>query len=160
MALQAIIFLLLGAAFLVLILINAFLFWHAFKANKKIDILLEKGNIKDLKDVLFNQIERTKKQDLELKEVFNRIQKIEGINEKTFQKSGVVRFNPFSEIGGNQSFAIDLLDDKNNGFVLSSLFIKEGNRVYAKQIKNGKSDHLLSNEEKEAIARAIAENFK
>ncbi len=158
MALQAIIFLVSGSLFLVLIAINAFLFWYAFKANKKIDILLEKGNIKDLKDVLFKQIEKIKKQDLELKDIFSRIQKIENASEKNFQKLGVVRFNPFSEMGGNQSFIIALLDNQNNGFVLSSLFIKEGNRVYTKQIKNGKSDHLLSSEEKEAIARAMGNN--
>jgi len=58
-------------------------------------------------------------------------------------------------MGGNQSFVIALLDDKNNGFVISSLFIKEGNRVYAKAVKDGKSDHLLSDEEKEAINRAM-----
>ena len=58
-------------------------------------------------------------------------------------------------MGGNQSFVIALLDDKNNGFVISSLFIKEGNRVYAKAVKDGKSDYLLSNEEKEAIAIAM-----
>jgi hypothetical protein len=58
-------------------------------------------------------------------------------------------------MGGNQSFVIALLDDKNNGFVISSLFVKEGNRVYAKAIREGKSDYLLSKEEVEAINRAV-----
>ncbi|MCX6722418.1 MAG: DUF4446 family protein [Candidatus Staskawiczbacteria bacterium] len=71
------------------------------------------------------------------------------------QKTGIVRFNPFNEMGGNQSFVIALLDDKNNGFVISSLFSKEGNRVYAKTVKAGKSDHMLSSEEVEALNMAI-----
>ena len=66
-----------------------------------------------------------------------------------------MRFNPFNDLGGNQSFVIALLDNENSGFVISSLFVKEGNRVYAKAIRNGKSDHLLFDEEKEAIERAI-----
>ena len=58
-------------------------------------------------------------------------------------------------MGGNQSFIIALLDGKNNGFVISSLFVKEGSRVYTKEIKAGKSDYKLSKEELEAIERAI-----
>ena len=85
-----------------------------------------------------------------------KIKNLEGICEKTIQKTGLVRFNPFNDMGGNQSFVIALLDDKNNGFVISSLFVKEGNRVYAKAIKAGKSDHALSNEEKEAIEKALS----
>ena len=49
----------------------------------------------------------------------------------------------------------ELLDEKNNGFVISSLFVQDGNRVYAKAIKDGNSEHTLSNEEKEAINKAI-----
>ena len=48
-----------------------------------------------------------------------------------------------------------LLDGENNGFVISSLFIKEGNRVYTKEVKDGKSEHKLSKEETEAIKIAI-----
>jgi hypothetical protein len=58
-------------------------------------------------------------------------------------------------MGGNQSFVIAFLDQKNNGFVISSLFVKDGNRVYTKEVKDGKSDHTLSSEEKEAIEKAI-----
>ena len=70
-------------------------------------------------------------------------------------KIGVVRFNPFNDMGGNQSFIIAMLDNKNNGFVISSLFVKDGNRVYTKTVKQGKSDYVLSKEEIEAINRAI-----
>jgi hypothetical protein len=146
---------LLSAIILTLVVLNAFLLFYSLKTNKKIDLLLEKGKIKDLRDVLFGQIEKTKEQESQLKEVFDRIKNLENISEKTFQKIGIVRFNPFNDIGGNQSFVIALLDNQNNGFVISSLFIKEGNRVYAKSVVNGKSDYLLSNEEQEAITRAI-----
>jgi len=73
----------------------------------------------------------------------------------SIQKTGVVRFNPFSEIGGNQSFSIALLDGNNNGLVITSLYTRGGNRIYAKPIIEGKSQYLLSREEKEAIEKAI-----
>lgn len=70
------------------------------------------------------------------------------------QKVGIVRFNPFKEIGGDQSFSIALLDGQDSGFVLTSLYSREGNRVYAKPIERGKSNYQLSEEEKEALRKA------
>ena len=70
----------------------------------------------------------------------------------------MTRFNPFSEIGGDQSFAFALLDGKNNGFVVTSFYTKEGNRVYGKPIKNGKSQYALSQEELKAVEIAEKNN--
>jgi hypothetical protein len=144
-----------GIVILILIAINAFLVGYFYKTNKKIDTLLEKGKIKSFKDILMSQ--KGKNDDLEdkIKDAFLKIKNLEDICEKTIQKTGIVRFNPFNEMGGNQSFVIALLDDRNNGFVISSLFVKEGNRVYAKAVINGKSDHSLSKEEVEAINKAV-----
>ena len=139
----------------VLIILNALLLLYFYKTNKKLNTLLEKGKIKDFKSILLSQSEKNDELVKRLKEAFSKIKKLENISEKTIQKTGVVRFNPFNDLGGNQSFVIALLDNENSGFVISSLFVKEGNRVYAKAIRNGKSDHLLFDEEKEAIERAI-----
>jgi len=154
MSIQTIIFLVLGAVILVLVAINGFLLRYFYKTNQKIDRLLEKGKIKDFKDIFLSQKDKNNDLEEKIKEAFLKIKNLEDISETTIRKIGVVRFNPFNDMGGNQSFVIALLDDKNNGFVISSLFVKEGNRVYAKAIKDGKSDHLLSNEEIEAINRA------
>jgi len=158
MASQAIIFLLLGIIILFLIAINAFLLWYFRQTNKKIDDLLEKGNIKDFKDILLSQ--KTKNDGIaeNIKELFRKSKALEDICETTIRKTSMIRFNPFNEMGGNQSFIVALLDDKNNGFLISSLFSNDGNRVYAKTVKDGKSEYTLSKEEVEAIEKAI--NFK
>ncbi len=142
---------------LILILagLSGFLFFYYVKMNKTVDLFLEKGKVKDLRDVLFSQIEKTKDIESQLNNAIDNIKSLEETAKISLQKMGVVRFNPFNDMGGNQSFAIALLDSKNNGFVISSLFIKEGNRVYAKKVTNGKSDHILSGEEQDAIERAI-----
>lgn len=71
------------------------------------------------------------------------------------QRIGLLRFNPFKETGGDQSFVMALLDDNRNGIVLSGLYSRSGMRWYAKKIKEGKGlEHSLSEEEKEAIAKA------
>jgi len=73
----------------------------------------------------------------------------------SIQKTGIVRFNPFSEIGGDQSFSVALLDANNDGVVITSLYTREGNRVYGKPIKNSQSEYQLSDEEKNAINKAV-----
>ncbi|MEK7665222.1 MAG: DUF4446 family protein [Patescibacteria group bacterium] len=143
---------------LVLIILSGFLLLYSYNINKKFDLMLEKGKIKDLKDIFLKQIKKGEEQEEMTKEAFNRIKNLESISEKTIQKIDIVRFNPFSDLGGNQSFIIALLDKKNNGFLISSLFVNEGSRVYAKTIRDGKSDYNLSKEELEAIERAV--NFK
>ncbi|MBI1985028.1 MAG: DUF4446 family protein [Candidatus Wildermuthbacteria bacterium] len=75
--------------------------------------------------------------------------------ESAVTKVGIVRFNPFQQTGSNQSFSLALLDQNNNGVVLTSHFLKEYNRVYAKPVAKGKSEHMLSEEEKEALAKAL-----
>jgi len=78
--------------------------------------------------------------------------------EKTLRHSmqwlGMVRFNPFRDTGGNQSFAIALVDGHGNGVVISSLHARDGTRVYAKPLRHWESTYTLTDEEKEAIARA------
>ena len=72
----------------------------------------------------------------------------------SLQKVGIVRFNPFSEVGGDQSFSIALLNSNDDGLVITSLYSREENRVYGKPIKGGESVYHLSKEEKEAIKKA------
>ncbi|MGD0576910.1 MAG: DUF4446 family protein [Candidatus Staskawiczbacteria bacterium] len=144
-----------SAIILVLVAINAFLLWNFYQTNKKIDTVLDKGNIKNFKDIFLSQKEKNVSLEKKIEEAFLKIKNLEDICETTIRKTSVVRFDPFNEMGGKQSFVVALLDAKNNGFVISSLFVKEGNRVYAKAIKEGKSDYSLSKEELEAIEKAI-----
>jgi hypothetical protein len=107
----------------------------------------KKKEPENLEEVLkeFNQLK--KEFDRVLKE-FEKLKEREKFN---IQKIGIVRFNPFEEVGGNQSFSIALLDGKDDGIVITSLYLKEGNRVFAKPIRGGKSQFNLSKEEIEAI---------
>ena len=83
-----------------------------------------------------------------------RTQVLEDAMPHTLQWVGSVRFNPFRHTGGAQSFALALADDKGDGFVLSSLHARENTRVYAKSLHEWTSEHLLTDEEKQAIERA------
>ncbi len=71
------------------------------------------------------------------------------------QKVGLLRFNPFKDTGGDQSFVLALLDEEDSGIVISGLYSRLGTRWYAKKIHLGKGiDYQLSNEEKKALEAA------
>ncbi|MEK7219489.1 MAG: DUF4446 family protein [Patescibacteria group bacterium] len=73
---------------------------------------------------------------------------------KSIRGIETVRFNPFSDQGSNQSFAIGMLNEDGDGVVISSLYSREHMSVFAKPVKNNKSTYELSAEEKEVLTKA------
>jgi len=73
---------------------------------------------------------------------------------KSIRGLETVRFNPFPDQGSNQSFAIGILNEENDGVVLSSLYSRERMSIFAKPIKGGKSEYELTEEEKNALEKA------
>ena len=71
------------------------------------------------------------------------------------RRTGVVRFNAFDDVGGEQSFSLVLLDDKRNGLAVSSLYGRQDARLYAKRITNGEAERPLSDEERRAVDIAL-----
>lgn len=73
------------------------------------------------------------------------------------QKVGILRFNPFADTGGDQSFILAMLDGTNTGIVMTSLHSRGSTRWYAKKVREGKGvDFQLSEEEEKAINNAVA----
>jgi len=87
----------------------------------------------------------------DFKKISNRMKELKKDSKFSIQGIGIVRFNPFKKSGGDQSFSIALLDGDKEGVVITSLYGREGNRIFAKPIKKGKSEYLLTEEEKRAI---------
>jgi hypothetical protein len=85
----------------------------------------------------------------------DRCDKIEEDGKFHIQKIGILRFNPFKDTGGDQSFIVALVDGHDTGIVISGLYSRSGTRWYAKRVVEGKPiDHQFSEEEKKALAQA------
>lgn len=140
--------------FILLLVGNFFLFWQNWLINRRLRILFQGRKAQDLEEILAQQIKRQMKSEKEIKELFKSSRDLWKIALKSVQKIGVVRFNPFKDTGGDQSFAIALLDNSDSGLIISSLYSREGTRVYSKPIEKGKSRYQLSDEEKMAIEKA------
>lgn len=108
----------------------------------------------DLEKILLDLRDRQNSASKTFEELKARIKFLEDALPKDIRKVGLVRYNPFSDAGGDQSFALALLNDANDGVVISSLYGREVNRIYAKPIQGGVSQYQLTEEERTAIQNA------
>jgi hypothetical protein len=125
-----------------------------FKTEKRLKRFFLGKKAKDLEDTIVSLEEDIAK----LKGAkINAEKEINLINtklKKSIRGLETVRFNPFSDQGSNQSFAIGMLNEDGDGVVVSSLYSRERMSIFAKPIKSGKSEYELTNEEKEVLKKA------
>lgn len=110
----------------------------------------------DLELVLREYMERMDRTDELIKQYNQRASLVEQKAPYNLSHLGVVRFNPFDDKGGDQSFAVAFLDDHSDGVVFTGLHSRADVRVYAKPVVGGTSNYPLTKEESDAIARALA----
>ena len=127
-----------------------------FSINKKYKTFINKlgdgNNIEeDLENYMY-RVERVEKQNAEIRGIINTI---DTNMENCIQKIGIVRYNAFKDTGSDLSFALAMLDEKNNGVVLNGIYSREMSNIYAKPVEKGKSTYTISEEEQQAIQKAI-----
>ena len=136
-----------------------FLFINYGRLNNKYKKFMNKlGNGKNLEEDLENfmyKVDRVEKQNAE---ITNYCRNLEDDLSKCIQKIGIVRYSAFKDTGSDLSFAVALLDEKNNGVVFNGIYSREMSNIYAKPVENGNSKYTLSKEELEAIQKAISSN--
>ena len=109
----------------------------------------------DLRAILDKIIAQGEANRGELEAVAKELKRLDEEGALHVQKLGLVRFNPFKEIGGDHSFSLALLDGKETGVVITGLHTRERTRVYMKAVKNGKSEHELTEDERKALIKAL-----
>lgn len=120
----------------------------------RLDTLTRGSDGESLEAVMGEHLETVHQVGRDLDELTARTAVLESSARHHFARMGLVRFNPFPDTGGNQSFALALLDKSEGGFVVSSLHSRTGTRIYAKSVVGGKADTSLSTEETEALDQA------
>jgi hypothetical protein len=108
-----------------------------------------------LKEILEQVLKRQQGLRADVEEVRRAAELLRKDAKRHVQKIGLVRFNPFSDTGGSQSFTMAVLDQDDNGLVMTSLYARTGNRWYVKEVKHAQGKEFeLSKEEQSAIKRA------
>lgn len=93
-------------------------------------------------------VKMTKQNRADIREITRRL-------DSNYQKMGIVKYDAFNEMGGKLSFAVAMLDGKNNGWVMNAMHSREGCYTYVKEIINAESFVELAEEEAEALDKAI-----
>ncbi len=137
--------------------VTLFLFFKQRVLERKLALFFSGKSAKTLENVLTEQLKQTKELDHDIQELFDATEKLRTLSFSGLHKYAVLRFNPFKEVGSNQSFSVALLDGNNSGVVISSLHTREGTRVYAKPVLKGKDAGFpFTEEEKNVILKAAA----
>ena len=126
------------------------------KLNKYYKTFINKlgngNNIEEDLETFMYRVEKVEKNNYEIAEYCKNLDnELEGC----IQKIGMVRYNAFKDTGSDLSFALAMLDSKNNGVVLNGIYSREMSNIYAKPVENGISNYTLSEEEKQAIEKAV-----
>lgn len=138
---------------LIFIVLLCNIFW-IIKTEKRLKRFFLGKKAKDLEDTLSyleDEVKALKESKLKIEQELITInQKLK----KSIRGLEMIRFNPFPDQGGNQSFAIGMQNEDGDGVVISSLYARERMSVFAKPIKKGNSTYELSDEEREVINKS------
>ena len=138
---------------IILIVIIIGIIW-VIKTEKRLKRFFIGKKAKDLEDTIMNLEEEITKFKKYKENAEKEIKEINAKLKKSIRGLETVRFNPFPDQGSNQSFAIGMLNEDGDGVVLSSLYSRERMSIFAKPIKNGKSEYELTEEEKKSLEKA------
>ena len=125
------------------------------KLRKRLDVFMSGKESKSLEEEFQ---ERFREIDTVKEALLHHTSAIKEVGESfkvSYSKMGIVKYDAFKEMGGNMSFALCLLTEKNDGMLLNSMHSREGCYTYIKEIVDGKSYIELSEEEQEALTNAV-----
>lgn len=124
------------------------------KLNKRYRKMMQGMEGQNLEGLLMTHIDDVRHAMKKVDALEAECRQLKSIAANCVQNVGIVRFNAFEDTGSDLSFAVAMLDAKNNGVVISSIFGRSESRTYAKPIIGGESSYFLTEEEKQALTQA------
>ena len=151
------VFLLIMLGIMIFLLIGFIIILVRFSSlNRKYNNFMKKlGSSDSLEEDLETYMSRVDEVERQNAETFNHVKNIDQNLTKCIQKVGIVRYSAFKDTGSDLSFALALLDENDNGVVLNGIYSREMSNIYAKPVEKGQSTYMVSEEEAQAIEKAI-----
>ncbi len=143
------------AAVIILLILTLVNIVQMRKLKKNYRIFMSGKTAKNLEDTLIKRLDEvdsliaSNNKNEELIKVLSQNMKY------TYQKMGLIKYDAFHEMGGKLSFSLAMLDVRNNGFIINAMHTREGCYTYIKEIVDGNSIIVLSEEEQGALKRAM-----
>ena len=143
------------SATLILIILYIMCFIKMRKLSKTYDRFMKGKDMESMEEILWKQFDRIEILEEADKEKRKELNYITETVQNAFQKVGLVKYDAFREMSGKLSYALALLDQNDNGVIVTSMYSREGCFTYAKGVTMGKSSINLSEEEEEALKNAM-----
>ncbi len=148
---------------IIILVINFVLFIAVIISNARIskmnknnrEFMQKLGTGKNISEDINSYMERIIALEEALSETHSYCKQLENKLKNCMQKIGIVRYNAYNDAGNDLSFAVALLDEKNNGIVFNGIYSREMSNIYAKPIVGGKCKYNMTKEENEALNKAI-----
>lgn len=137
------------------LLASILLFIYCFQIGERVTKFFRRGDA-NFEAMLDRQIKDLVRQDEDMKSIHKEIGLLKEFSQISFRKMAFMRFNPFQDVGSDQSFILVMLDANNSGIVFTSHFGRDFNKIYGKPIVEGKCEYQLSEEEKKVLSQAMA----
>ena len=126
------------------------------KINKNYKTFMKKiGNGNNIDEMLKKYIDKVEEVDNKNEEIVKYCNRLDNDISLCIKKIGMVRYSAFKDTGSDLSFALALLNDNNDGVLLNGIYSREMSNIYAKQVKEGKTNNKLSEEEEQALEIAL-----
>lgn len=150
-------YIIIGLAVLVIILLIVTITNSVRMKNlkKNYKIFMSGNSAKNLEDTLIKRLEQV---DFLLDANAENEKNVKSLSKKmnqTYQKMGLIKYDALNEMGGKLSFSLAMLDEKNDGYIINAMHTREGCYTYIKEIVDGNSIIVLSEEEQKALNRAM-----
>lgn len=150
-------YVIIGLAVLVIILLIVTITNSVRMKNlkKNYKIFMSGNSAKNLEDTLIKRLEQV---DFLLEANEANEKNVKSLSKKmnqTYQKMGLIKYDALNEMGGKLSFSLAMLDEKNDGYIINAMHTREGCYTYIKEIVEGNSIIVLSEEEQKALNRAM-----
>ena len=121
------------------------------KEERKWSVLLEGVDGENVEHLLYQHLSSREETSAELDEIRHRLTILEGKMKTAKRFLGIVKYDAFDEVGGEQSFALALYDDEGNGALLTTQVGRTDTRVFGKRLTAGKPDRSPTMEEQQAL---------
>lgn len=140
--------------FVITLLVSLLAIIELRRLNRKYKVFMNALSGKDIEGLLLEHMDSVKNISKENENLSQEVKEIKNTLSSCFQKHGVVRYTAFDDVGSDLSFALTLLDGKDNGVILNGIYSREGSSIYAKPVHNGQTKYNLSEEEQKALENA------
>ncbi len=131
--------------------------WLVLEMRRRMARVL--GGARSSGDLTNDLLQRMMRAETKIEVIEPRLAAAEAIGQMSVQKVGFLRFNPFQDTGGDNSFIIVMLDSADSGFILSSLYRREGTQIFAKAVERGAAKQKLSDEEQSVLEDTLRKKY-